>query len=118
MYYDMTKLEELHASMKQERASLLAHLSDKNVRLEDRWYTYCKAVKNDYITADKSYGNGYVDLLGLDNPYDDLNMARHETMHFSDMFNHIDKDDFDTGQVEAWKEKVLSSGYASFTFDW
>ena len=118
MYYDMTKLEELNTSMKEERASLLTYLSDKNVSLEDRWHMYCKAVETGYITANKSYGDGYLDLLGRDNPYVDLGMERHETRYFSDMFDPIDEGDFTSGQVEAWKEKVLSSGYASFTFDW
>lgn len=118
MWYDMSKFRELSAEMVEELVKFFTYLSDTSVHLEDRWHSYGEAVRKKYLTVNQSYGDGYITLLGLDNPYDDLHMERYETANFCDIFNYVDKDDFNPGQVEAWMEKVLSSGYASFTFDW
>lgn len=118
MRYDMTKLEDLFIEVKDEQTLLLAYLADTSISLDDRWYSYGHAVHKKYLTANESYGDGYITLLGLDNPYDDLHMERHTTTDFYDILSYVDKPVLDDGQVTFWKEKVLASGYASFTFDW
>ena len=119
MWYDMSKFNELSAEMVDELGKFSTYLSDTSIRLEDRWHSYEEAVRKEFLTATKSYGDGYITLLGLDNPYDDLGMERHETSTFPEILDMIEHEQgISDEQVAAWKEKVLASGYASFTFDW
>lgn len=97
-------------------------LTDQAIPLDERWETYRNLVKGDMLVNDNSYGDGFVDDLGDKMSIrDDFYVERHETKSFISMYECIsdgEVDNVDMEKVPAWREKVLASGYSSFTFDW
>lgn len=109
--------------MNEQMQPLLDELKDETIALEDRWNAYLMLVTGGVLTKIKSYGDGFVEDL---NPnwtlYDTFYIERYETTNFPDMLERImeiDEDEIPSEEVlNAWKEKVLASGYAGFEFDW
>ena len=108
---------------------MLEDLKNKDIPLSNRWSAYTLLVANHIITREQSYGDGYLDDLGGDlTQYDHFNNGRHNTVRFIDMYDRIVDADprwqSDLSQLQgtdnfvAWQERVLASGYASFTYDW
>ena len=108
-------------------APILEQLKDQSIPLEDRWAAYTALVENDVLVQDDGYGDGFIDELGNNlTLFDDFYMERHESRTFIEMYDIVmeAEGDYQAALVEAknnlpqWQEKVLASGYASFTYDW
>jgi hypothetical protein len=110
--------------------TFLEKLKDTTIPLDLRWTLYVDAVGQNIIVRDEMYGDGYGSILIGPNCslYDQFYLERGQSMTFPEMIERVnesreyeDDDIFDTVTDEsiiAWKEKVLSMGYASFTNDW
>ena len=120
---------------KPDLSEVLASLKDKSIPVEDRWEAYTILVNGALITKMQSYGNGFTDVLRKPNcdkpgrhysPYDDFGFERHETREFSFVLeliqDRLEDEDFENvptaESIIAWKESVLASGCAGFTYDW
>lgn len=130
----MNPLQEKVAQMVEARTALILDLpatlellKDQSLPLDDRWTAYTELVNNSVIVEDGSYGDGYLSELGPNfTQYDDFNNDRYNTVKFLDMYEQImdAEDDSELGEIRSngklakWQEKVLASGYATFTYDW
>lgn len=126
IHADVTDLINARKLLNMGLTPVMDKLKDQTIDLADRWIAYTKLVENN-ILEDDIYGDGYIDILGNLTLYDNFHVDRHQTMSFPDMYEHIMEADgeYQKELVEArdknlsqWQEKVLASGYASFTYDW
>lgn len=105
---------------------LLVQLKDTSLPLDERWDAYTQLVNNDILVREMTYGDGFLDVLDKNGSmYDDFNTDRGQTLTFPDMYQMVmDGDEWNESLVAmqpnlpAWQEKVLASGYSSFTYDW
>ena len=81
-----------------------------------------KLVEDNILTSNEIYGDGYIETLGTSYTlYDDFYIEKHETSTFIDILDRIKESDTLSPSEESiikWKEEVLASGFASFTYDW
>lgn len=119
-------------------------LKDTSFPLEDRWALLKKSAS---LLPTESFGDGNVEVLGIDSPYDELNFERRETFNYSELDERLIENFADAKAVLAepekypyhtfwspvanaekwsaysahydeWREAVLARGYGSFTYDW
>tara|TARA_Y100001001_G_scaffold164642_1_gene197769 strand:- start:2459 stop:2851 length:393 start_codon:yes stop_codon:yes gene_type:complete len=122
------KFVEARKMLDEEVEPLLNSLKTPDLPLVDRWAAYTTLVEGNVLTNIESYGDGFVETLGRNlTLYDDFHCERHETMLYTDMYQHILEADGDYQQdlvaaretaCDAWREKVLASGTAGFKHDW
>ena len=110
------------------------YLTDKTQPLDERWAAYLAVEK---FLPMESYGDGLIEHLGWDSPYDDLGVERHQTRKFSSVLEQVEENldclldeeepehsyydkyrSITPEMLNSWKEAVLASGYGSFTWDW
>jgi hypothetical protein len=106
---------------------ILVQLKDTSLPLDERWDAYRALCDNNILVKNEGYGDGFLDTLGEElTMYDHFNVDKYQTMEFVDMYDKVmeadDKWHKDLVAVQpnipAWQEKVLASGYSSFTYDW
>lgn len=106
-------------------------LADTSIDLDSRWYFYDLLVKAGVLREIEAYGDGFLDTLNKNMTlYDDLSYERHETVKYLEMYERIQDNFGDENAwnepwksvtqetVDAWREQVLASGEAGFTYDW
>jgi hypothetical protein len=102
----------------------LAQLKDKNIPLDERWEAYGQLCKAKIITKIAPYGDGFVDTLYAGGCcYDDLHIEKYQTSDYFEMAEDNFEGWGDTPtptpkRIAKWKEEVLASGDAGFTYDW
>lgn len=106
---------------------MMAALKDQSIPLDERWEAFEILVNGSVLTSTELYGDGFIDTLRVEGKreltlYDDFYIERHETTSYTRFLERIldvfQGDGLDMLSLAKWKEKVLASGYASFTFDW
>lgn len=122
------KLVEARKMLNEAVVPLIEELKDTKIPLNERWEAYTKLVENGAHTRSETYGDGFIGTLDRNMTlYDDFHVDRYQTERFIDMYDHIMEADGSYQQdlvkaretnLEAWQEKVLASGFASFTYDW
>jgi hypothetical protein len=101
-------------------------LVDITIPLDTRWDAYTNLVEADILVKEMNYGTGYLDDIFGHNSvslYDDFYMDRGQSRTFPEIWEAVtEKDDdeiyADVVKQDAWREKVLASGYAGFNYDW
>jgi len=104
-------------------------LANQAIPLDERWDAYVKLCVADLISEVDCCGDGYIDFLEHKDGdeltmYDHFYIERHETRSYIDMYDYLIPGNYRfsehlvPGSVDAWREKVLASGYAAFTYDW
>lgn len=111
--------------IEEKTGPVLDALKDKSIPLDDRWEVYTKLVEANVLVKDASYGDGYLEDLDYNHMslYDDFYTDRGASLRFIDMYERMTENPEDfTEQARAnlpkWQERVLESGYSSFTYDW
>jgi len=117
-----------HALIQTEMQPLLQSLKDTSIPLDERWDAYTQLVEKNILINEQNYGDGFLaEAFGYNNVslYDDFNMDRHETRTFPDMWSHMNEDYNempdcykDDAKRDAWRERVLASGFSGFEYDW
>ncbi len=116
----LSAVETAKEKLRQEH---LAKLTDKSLSLDERWAIFLQLAEAG-VLGHESYGDGYLDdLQGSHNEltqYDDFHNDRHETVSYKDMYERIveNPEDFEGCDIDAWREKVLEEGCATFDYDW
>lgn len=134
MTAEIVKKATILVSEKPDLSGLLAELKDKAIPVEDRWEAYDILVAGGLITENVMYGSAYTDLLrkpNCDKPgrhfsLHDFGFERYETRQFGFILELIEDrladEDFENvptaESIIAWKEAVMASGCATFTYDW
>jgi hypothetical protein len=130
----MTALEEAVSAVleaqrlaQEKLPALLAALKDTSRPLAERWTAYTALVNSHVSAYNKTYGDGFVSVLGENvTLYDSFHLERYTTTTFVEMYQQIIEADESSPELvaaretnlEAWQEAVLASGYSSFTYDW
>lgn len=121
------KLIEARKLVNEGLAPMLEDLKNTSIPLDERWGAYTQLVKNDILTSDAIYGDGFIDTLGSNvTLYDDFYVERHQTEKYIDMYDRIMEASTEWEKnliamkpnLPEWQEEVLASGNASFTHDW
>lgn len=100
-------------------------LIDQRFTLEARWRLFMAA---DVVLPVQSYGSNW-GVLKTDSEYDDYSTERYSTVYFSDRAEMLEEmlEDYTRHEellrytqedIDAWKERVLASGYRGFVYDW
>ena len=105
---------------------VLEKLKDTTISLEERWDAFVLLVNKNIFVNEQSYGDGFLsEVFGNDKVslYDDFNMDRGQTMTFPEVWESmLDMDEGETYEdpfkQSEWRERVLASGFSSFTHDW
>lgn len=109
----------LKASLDAAAKSAIEALKETSVPLDERWDAFTELVSNNIFVKNKSFGDGFVD-----SPYDVFYMERGSTKKFTSAYEQLlnkDQNYPEPGSdidLDLWREKVLASGYSSFTYDW
>lgn len=117
-----------HATIQKHMQLLLATLTDLTVPLDDRWATYTALVENHILVREKSCGDGFLgEIFGHSavSLYDDFNLDRNQTSTFPEIWDAMNDEFFEARGVyddgekrNAWRERVLASGFSGFEYDW
>lgn len=102
-------------------AGAIDALKNTDIPLTERWAAYTELVEKNIYNKNQLYGDGFIDDLGEGlTLYDEFYVERRETVKYVDMYERImeDEDNYEQENISAWQEKVLQSGYTSFTYDW
>jgi len=115
---------------KPQLESMLIAFKNPSIPLEERWEAYTILVEGKVLTNVYNSGDGFIDkLVSVTNSdytmYDDFSVERYETISFTDMYDRlINMEDWNEDSIptqvslDAWRETVLSSGYAAVKHDW
>jgi len=116
------------AALQSQLPPILEQLKDTSIPLDERWEVYTVLVDQNLFVKDDGYGDGELraafdpDRVSL---YDDFHLDRGQSMTFPEMWEAMNDEDFEGGDVydaegakDKWREAVLASGYSSFTYDW
>lgn len=100
-------------------------LTDQRFTLDARWRLFMAV---EVMLPTHSYGSDW-GVLKSDSEYDDYSTDRYSTVYFKDraeMLEEMLADYTSHGEllrytqedIDAWKERVLASGYRGFVYDW
>jgi hypothetical protein len=123
-----SKITELLARKKaiaDDVASLLGTLTDKEIPLDDRWKTFTVLSKADLLPT-ASYGSGFIEECFGSKfcIYDDFYVERYQTVKYVDLYDTMTSREVEVTERlteemrDKWRERVLVSGFGSFTHDW
>lgn len=106
-------------------ANLITHLEDKSISLEERWSAFERLCTADLIVNIAAYGDGDFDLLWETANFETFYITKFETVNYLDVYEQI-LESFDEfveqgltqEGLDAWREKVLSTGDKGYIFDW
>lgn len=100
-------------------------LIDQRFTLEARWRLF---VAVESMLPIQSYGTHW-GIHVTDCEYDDYGTERYQTVYFTDrlemleeMLSNYEENEeslrYTQEDIDAWKERVLASGYRGFVYDW
>lgn len=100
-------------------------LTDQRFTLDARWRLFMAV---EVMLPTHSYGSDW-GVLKSDSEYDDYSTERYSTVYFKDrvemleemLADYIAHEEllrYTQEDIDAWKERVLASGYRGFVYDW
>jgi len=117
-----------HATIQNDMQPLLDSLKDRSIPLDERWAAFTALVENNILVNEKNYCDGFLaDIFGSNKVslYDDFHMDRNESRTFVEIWESMNDEFFEGGETyadpmlrDAWREKVMASGFSGFEYDW
>lgn len=113
-------IRSLERQVKEQLELLQPILVDQSRSLSERWDMFSKVAH--MMPTDMWYSGGHTELLDI-SLYDDLYIDRHEQIGFIDFYERLVEYDDENplvsqDKLDAWREKILASGYGGFRNDW
>lgn len=100
-------------------------LTDQRFTLDARWRLFMAV---EVMLPVHPYGSDW-GVLKSDSEYDDYSTERYSTVLFKDRLEQLEEEiwyaenqnellRYTREDIDAWKERVLASGYQGFVYDW